>query len=128
MKKIMISYASYGGGHLSAAKNLKEYIEKNYPDYEVDLFDCMKYVNKIIDKVCGSTYSKIIKNIPWFWGKIYYHTQDPLFERILSLSNKVLSYKLGRLLKQTNPDIIISTHFFVRTYVYNIKEKGKNIF
>ena len=57
MKKIMISYASYGGGHLSAAKNLKEYIEKNYPDYEVDLFDCMKYVNKIIDKVCGSTYS-----------------------------------------------------------------------
>ena len=32
MKKIMISYASYGGGHLSAAKNLKEYIEKNYPE------------------------------------------------------------------------------------------------
>ena len=47
MKKIMISYASYGGGHLSAAKNLKEYIEKNYPDTEVFLFDCMKYINRV---------------------------------------------------------------------------------
>lgn len=125
MKKIMISYASYGGGHLSAAKNLKEYIEKNYPDYEVFLFDCMKYINRVIDKVCGSTYSKITKDIPWFWGKIYYNTQEPIFERILSLSNKVLSYKLGKLLKEFNPDIIISTHFFVSHMCSILKQKEK---
>ena len=59
----------------------------------------MKYINRVIDKVCGSTYSKITTNIPWFWGKIYYNTQEPIFERIMSLSNKVLSYKLGKLLK-----------------------------
>ena len=125
MKKIMISYASYGGGHLSAAKNLKEYIEKNYTDCEVTLFDCMKYVNRVIDKVCGTTYSQITKNIPWFWGKIYYHTQDPIFERIKSLSNKVLAFKLGRLLKKLNPDIIISTHFFVGHMCTTLKKKGK---
>lgn len=125
MKKIMISYASYGGGHLSAAKNIKEYIEKNYPDYEVYLFDCMKYINRVIDKVCGSTYSQITKNIPWFWGKIYYHTQEPIFERISSLSNKVLSYKLGRLLKKIHPDVIISTHFFVSHMCSILKKKGK---
>ena len=125
MKKIIISYAAYGGGHLSAAKNLKEYIEKNYPDCEVYLFDCMKYVNRVIDKVCGTTYSQITKNIPWFWGKIYYHTQDPIFERILSLSNKVLAFKLGRLLKKINPDLIISTHFFVGHMCSILKKKGK---
>lgn len=125
MKKIMISYASYGGGHLSAAKNLKEYIEKNYPDYEVYLFDCMKYINRVIDKVCGSTYSQITKNIPWFWGKIYYHTQEPIFEKISSLSNKVLSYKLGKLLKKIHPDVIISTHFFVSHMCSILKKKGK---
>ena len=27
MKKIIIFYGSYGGGHLSAARNIKEYIE-----------------------------------------------------------------------------------------------------
>ena len=124
MKKIMISYASYGGGHLSAAKNLKEYIEKNYPDTEVFLFDCMKYINRVIDKVCGSTYSKITTNIPWFWGKIYYNTQEPIFERIMSLSNKVLSYKLGRLLKDLKPDLIISTHFFVGHMCTILKKKA----
>lgn len=125
MKKILISYASYGGGHLSAAKNVKEYIEKFYPDYDVILFDCMKYINKVIDKVCGTTYSKITTNIPWFWGKIYYHTQEPIFERILSISNRILSYKLGKLLKEVQPDIIISTHFFVSHMCSILKQKGK---
>lgn len=125
MKRIMISYASYGGGHFSAAKNLKEYIEENYPNCDVFLFDCMKYINRVIDKVCGSTYSKITKNIPWFWGKIYYHTQEPIFERIINLSNKVLSYKLGRLLKEINPDVIISTHFFVGHMCSILKQRGK---
>ena len=125
MKKVMIAYASYGGGHLSAAKNLKEYIEKNYPDYEVTLFDCMRYVNRVIDKVCGTTYSGITKNIPWFWGKIYYHTQNAIIEKILSLSNKILSFKLGRLLKKEPQDIIISTHFFVGHLFSILKERGK---
>ena len=125
MKKIVISYASYGGGHLSAAKNIKEYIEENYPDCEIFMFDCMKYINRVIDKVCGTTYSQITKNIPWFWGKIYYHTQEPIFEKILSMSNKVLSFKLGRLLKKFNPDIIISTHFFVGHMCSILKQKGK---
>ena len=38
MKRIILFYASYGGGHLSAAKNLKEYIEANYTDCDVFLF------------------------------------------------------------------------------------------
>ncbi len=125
MKRIMIAYASYGGGHLSAAKNLKEYIEKKYPNYDVFLFDCMKYVNRVIDKVCGSTYSTITTNVPWFWQKIYTNTQEPIFEKILSLSTKVLSYKLGRLLRELKPDVIISTHFFVSHMFSVLKQKNK---
>ena len=44
MKKIMIFYAAYGGGHLSAARSIKENIEANYTDIEVKLVDCMEYV------------------------------------------------------------------------------------
>ena len=125
MKRIMIAYASYGGGHLSAAKNLKEYIEQKYPNYDIFLFDCMKYVNRVIDKVCGSTYSTITTNVPWFWQKIYTNTQEPIFEKILSLSTKVLSYKLGRLLRELKPDVIISTHFFVSHMFSVLKQKNK---
>ena len=48
MKKILIFYASYGGGHLNAAKSIKEYIDNNYKNCETELIDCMKYVNKPI--------------------------------------------------------------------------------
>ena len=30
MKKVLILYAKYGGGHLSAANAIKSYIENNY--------------------------------------------------------------------------------------------------
>ena len=125
MKKIFILYASYGGGHLSAAKNIKEYIDENYKDTQVILFDFMKYINRVIDKVSVKTYSEINKNIPWLWGKIYYHTQDPIFERIFSLSNKILSYKLARIFRLEKPDIIISTHFFAGHICSILKKKGK---
>lgn len=125
MRRIIISYCQYGGGHSKAAQNLKEHIEKNYPDCDVFLFDCMKYINRVIDKVCDSTYSKITTNIPWFWGKVYYHTQDAIFEKIMSLSNRVLAYKLGKLLKEFHPDLIISTHFFVGHMCSILKKKGK---
>ena len=35
MKKVMIFYASYGGGHLSAARSIKENIEANYKDIDI---------------------------------------------------------------------------------------------
>ena len=30
--KVIIFYASYGGGHLSAAKSIHAYLDKNYPN------------------------------------------------------------------------------------------------
>ena len=61
MRKIMIFYASYGGGHLSAARSIKENIEANYKDVEVMLVDCMYYVNKFFDKVTTTAYSEMAK-------------------------------------------------------------------
>ena len=125
MKKILITYASYGGGHISAAKNLKEYIEENYKDTQVILFDYMRYMNKVIDKISIKTYSEINTNIPWLWGKIYYHTQSPIFDRIFTLLNKVISYKINNIFKLEKPDIIISTHFFASHICSILKKKGK---
>ena len=42
MKKILIFYASYGGGHLSAAKSIQSYITEHYPNTETEMIDCMK--------------------------------------------------------------------------------------
>ena len=41
MKKVLIFYAAYGGGHLSAARSIKEYLEDNYND--IEMLQCAKY-------------------------------------------------------------------------------------
>ena len=52
MKKIMILYASVGGGHFRAADGVRAYIEENYKDkYEVVMVDALKYTNKVLDKI-----------------------------------------------------------------------------
>ena len=48
--KVLVFYASYGGGHLNAAKSIENYILNNYKETDVELIDCMKYVNKTIEK------------------------------------------------------------------------------
>ena len=42
MKKILIFYASYGGGHLSAANAINDYIKNNYPDISIVAFKSNK--------------------------------------------------------------------------------------
>ena len=70
MKKIMIFYGSYGGGHLSAAKAIKEYIETNYNDIEIQMIDCVEYVNKALNKVTTKAYNDMAKVAPKAWGYI----------------------------------------------------------
>ena len=49
MKKILIFYGSYGGGHLSAAKSISKYLEETYgKKIEVQTVDCIEYINKYI--------------------------------------------------------------------------------
>ena len=71
--KILVFYASYGGGHLNAAKSIKNCIIDNYKDKNIDieLIDCMKYVNKTIEKVTTTAYKEMAKKMPWAWGRIY---------------------------------------------------------
>ena len=53
MKKILVFYGSYGGGHLSAARSIKEYIETNYTNVEVKLVDCMEYIFLTFQLFCS---------------------------------------------------------------------------
>lgn len=79
MKKILIFYASYGGGHFSAAKSIKSYLETNYSDTQVELVDCVKYVNKSLEKLTTAAYKEMAKKAPWAWGKVYYHSRKRCF-------------------------------------------------
>ena len=82
MKKILIFYGSYGGGHLSAARSIKEYINLNYKDYQIEMVDCIEYINKALNKVTTKAYSDMAKNAHWIWKKVYYSADYKDAEKI----------------------------------------------
>lgn len=125
MKKVLIFYAAYGGGHLSAARSIKEYMEENFNDIEINLVDCMKYVNKPLEKITTTAYNEMAKKMPWAWGQIYSKAQKGPIAEISNTANKLLAIKLNKLLQEYKPDIVISTHPFGSQMCTVLKAKGK---
>ena len=127
--KILIFYGSYGGGHLSAARSIKEYIDLNYKDSETLLVDCVEYVNKAVNKVSTRAFAEMAKSAPKLWGKMYSNANDGyFFAKITNISNNVMAIKLDKLLDEFNPDLVISTHPFSSQMCAQIKKKNKRNF
>lgn len=125
MKKVLIFYASYGGGHLSAAKSIKQYIDEYYDDVQTEMIDCIKYINKALDKVTTAAYREMAKKAPWAWEKVYYKSQDGFLGKVSTTSNKIMAVKMAKLFREFNPDVVISTHPFGSQMTSYLKQKGK---
>ena len=125
-KKIMILYASIGGGHYKAALGIKNYLEENYPNHEVSMVDALKYTNKVVDKIVISAYINMARYSPNVWGEIYKFSQRQY--TAVNFSNavqKVLSIKLLKLFEKEQPDIVVSTHPFITEMVAVLKKRDK---
>lgn len=125
MKKILIFYGSYGGGHLSAAKSIKEYIDTHYNDTETTLVDCVEYVNHSFNKITTTAYNEMAKKVPWAWGKVYTKSKKGTMSKITHTSNKVMSLKLKQLFETIQPDLIICTHPFASQMCTFLKKRKK---
>ena len=124
MKKIIIFYASFGGGHLSAARSIEAELKK-HEDTEVELIDCMKYVNKAFEKISTTAYKEMAKKAPWAWGKMYQDSQKGVLAHISTKTNAFMAIRLLKLLRVKQPDIIISTHPFGSQMCTYLKRKKK---
>lgn len=125
MKKILILYGSYGGGHLSAAKAIYNYISKNYTDVTVEMLDCIKYINKYVNILSTKAYTEMAKKAPWAWGRVYKSSEKGPLSKISNNSNKLMARKLNTYLKDFNPDLLISTHPFSSNMCSYLKRKNK---
>ena len=128
MKKILIFYGTYGGGHIAAAKSLKSFIDKNYEDADVESIDCIEYINKYANKLSTKAYVEMTKNTPRLWKKLYFdsNSNKGTLAVISDASNRLMSIKLIKLIKEKKPDLIISTHPF-SSHMCAILKKRKNI-
>lgn len=125
MKKILIFYGSYGAGHLSAARSIKEYIDNNYKDVETQMVDCIEYINRFLNKVTTKAYDELSKKVPWAWEKVYSSAQEGPIGKVSSTSNKIMAVKLKKLIEEVSPELIISTHPFSTQMCGILKKKEK---
>ena len=126
MKKILILYAKYGGGHLSAATAIQTYLEENYYyTVEVKCVDCVEYYNQFLSDMTTNAYKNLVKNAPKLWNKIYYGSKKGALAKISGKANSMMAKKLLSLLKDFSPDMVISTHPFSSQIISLLKEQKK---
>jgi len=111
-KKILYLFSDTGGGHRSAAnaliKTVEEIMGDNAPRQEMT--DVFASSNKLIS-LLANLYAPVIKYCPFLWGALYHVTNNKLSIVIMDkISDPFVSKKLQELIKEKNPDIIVSVH------------------
>ncbi len=125
MKKILIFYGSYGGGHLSAAKSISEFLKSENNNLQIEMIDCIEYINKYLNKLSTDAYKELAKNFPFMWELFYNRSKEGALASFTTAFNKILSKRIYPLIHGFNPDLIISTHPFSSQMCAILKKKNK---
>lgn len=123
---ILFLSISAGGGHMKASEALKTHIEESYPESRIILLDSLRYINPIVDKLIIGSYINTLKKTPKIYGKLYdiAESGDNLTD-VSQTVNRILSYKIKRLIREFVPDLVVCTHPFPLQMVTNLKKKAE---
>ena len=123
MKKIIVFYGTYGGGHIAAAKSIANHIFNNNPEIDIEAIDCIEYINKYLNRITTDAYKGATKKTPRVWKYVYKKSNQGALAKITTASNKLMASKLKRLILDKKPDLIISTHPFSSQMCAYLKKK-----
>lgn len=124
-KRILIPYATYGSGHKSIAKYIKQYFEEN-GEYECMMLELISYTVPIFGTISQKSSEFLMTKFPLIWSIIYYTFDNKLSAYISgSVTTKLLdNKKLKEDITKFNPDITIATHFFGSDIITKYNKKG----
>lgn len=123
MKKVLLFTASAGGGHNSAARAVKDELDKL--DCDTMIVDAVKFASPMLNTVITSGYEASAKYIPNTYGSIYRMSGGKTRKRNLDvLIRQVMGKKLYLLVQSRKPDAIVCTHPFPTMALMKYKEMG----
>lgn len=123
--RILLLYASAGGGHKRAAEALEAYIHAHLPGAEVRVEDAIRHVGRLVDTLCCDGYKFSVKHAPLIFGTLYKSTnRDTKIAGLLPRINDLLAKKLLPLIEEFRPDIILDTYHFAGQMISYLKELG----
>ncbi len=127
--KILVSYASAGGGHLSASKAIAEAIKEKDPQSEVEIVDILSFTPSIFRLIYARGYLFLANRVPFLWGLFFTAKED--FSNI-SKGNffyrffmRVIARKFIKYVLSKKPNAIIFTHFLPAKIIQDVKERKK---
>lgn len=126
-KRVLILYST--GGHSTAAQSI-EALLKQYPEeFEVIRKDFADELSGFAKWFYSRGYDFISREANWLnkWGTRQIWTQSesrPLFASERSTSNFNQPAKIRAYVEETNPDVIIATHFSIAETLASLRERG----
>ncbi len=130
MPHILIVHASLGTGHTSAALALEEAYQR-FPDVHVQAIDILDYTNELTRTALQTFYLQVSEKAPALYKIMYEGTEsdDPDAalgsEKLLSIVGPPFFSSLQKLIKETAPDIIVSTHALAVQVVHRLVQRDE---
>ncbi len=125
MKKILIVYATYGSGHKAIAKYIYNYFLSNNSNIDIKMIDMIDYSKKS-GLITKNISEKLMLKLPLIWSILFKwadHKYTSRFTNKVSL-NWFNKDKLEKDIKEFNPDLTISTHFYGSCFIADLNKKN----
>jgi len=112
VERVLFLMSDTGGGHRSAAEALAVGLDRAVPGrYDCRMADIMSDGFRWPLSQAGRMYGPIVNRFPYLWGVFWHTTNGPRRARLtLRAMLPLAKVRLRRLLVQTKPAIIVSTH------------------
>jgi processive 1,2-diacylglycerol beta-glucosyltransferase len=109
--RVLLLSASSGAGHLRAAQGLEKAFAAR-GDCSVEHLDSMRYASKLFQNLYHKTYISMARRVPGLLGALYDSTDQPWDNPRPRLAlDRLNTQPMIRMLKRTQPDLCIATHF-----------------
>lgn len=124
MKRLLIFSASTGEGHNQAAISLEELFSAS--EYKVMKLDGLRETSKILDYFITDGYKMLINNFPRAYSRLYRISDTKTGGYgVVNIITKLIQQRMYQLIKEYNPDLIITTHAFLVNVIGKLKEKER---
>lgn len=120
---VLMLTASYGGGHVQAAKALTLGLHALNSQFNIEMLDYVRWINTSLDYLTRLAYVKVTSKTPRLWHLLYDITDRPFFTKY-SFIGRVGFHRLYNYLIVKKPKVVVSTHFLTSAVVGEMKKRG----
>jgi processive 1,2-diacylglycerol beta-glucosyltransferase len=109
MKRVLVLTASFGEGHNTAARSIREALEAT-GEAEVRIGDLYAEATPKVNSTVKVGYSFAINRAPWIWKLIFLWLDRPGWMEATMWMTRALRDQLDRALVDFRPDVVVSTY------------------